>query len=194
MPAKALLCDLQGYADAIVQEQGVPALSIAIWQSKMLHSAASGTLNIETGVEATVDSVFQIGSISKAFTASLIMLLVDDGKVELDTPIKRYLPSFHVLDQEATENITLRHLLSHTSGLVSGFSFCHDDTYEEGNAIARYVDRCFLLPQVHHEIGKRFSYSNSGYVIAGRVIEVVLGIPFRKAIEDYIFNTLGMKK
>src|SRR5690242_9307862 len=147
MSSKRVLGDLQGYVETLVSGQRIPALSVAIWHENTLYRATAGILNIETGVEATVDSVFQIGSVSKAFTASLVMLMVDQGKLELDKPVRHYLPSFQVSDADATETLTLRHLLSHTSGLVSDFPFRHDDAYEEGSAIARYVDRCFLLPQ-----------------------------------------------
>ena len=96
--------------------------------------------------------------------------------MELDTPVKRYLGNFHVADPDATETITLRHLLSHTSGLISDSSFNPDDPYDEEGAIGRYVDRCFLTPQTHKHVGNKFSYSNAAYVIAGRVVEVVSGM------------------
>jgi CubicO group peptidase (beta-lactamase class C family) len=192
MSSKGIIRDLRGYVESVLQKTGVPALSIAVWHDQQLIRAAAGLLNADTGVEATVDSVFQIGSITKAFTASLVMLLVDEGRLNLDRPVKQYLKSFHVLERSATEAITLRHLLSHTSGLVSDSSLGHDDSQEEGNPIARYVDRCFLLPQVHEQIGRRFSYSNAAYVIAGRVIEVVAGLSWRQAIEQYIIGPLNM--
>jgi CubicO group peptidase (beta-lactamase class C family) len=192
MPETGLLCDLQGYVDGARERYAVPALSIAAYHGGRLSSATSGVLNVDTGVEATVDSVFQIGSVSKVFTASLVMLLVDEGRVDLDRPVKHYLKDFHVLDPRATQAITVRHLLSHTSGLASDSSFLQGDADDTGNAIARYVDRCFLLPQVHDRFGERFSYSNAGYVMAGRLIEAVAGTSWRKAVEERIFQPLGM--
>jgi CubicO group peptidase (beta-lactamase class C family) len=84
-------------------------------------------------------------------------------------------------------------LLSHTGGLASDPSFSPQDTDEYVNAIARYVDRCFLLPQVHEQLGQRFSYSNAGYVIAGRLVEVVSAVSWRQAVEERIFKPLGMR-
>ena len=191
MKSHRLFDDLQRYADEIVTVCGPPALSLAVWHNNRVWRAASGILNVESGVEATVDSVFQIGSISKAFTAALIMLLVDEGKVNLDNPVRFYLKDFHVADHDATNCITVRHLLGHSSGLISDVSF-YQDAYEDGNAISRYVDRCFLLPQVHKKFGERFSYSNAAYVIAGRLIEVVSGTPWHQAIDDRIFKPLQM--
>jgi CubicO group peptidase (beta-lactamase class C family) len=187
-----VLRDLQGYADSIVEQRGTPALSLAVWHEGKTHCVASGILNVDTGVAATVDALFQIGSVTKSFTASLVMLLAEEGRIDLDRPIKHYLADFHVLDPEATQTITARHLLSHTSGLESDASFHQDDTDEYVNPIARYVDRCFLLPQVHRRIGAAFSYSNAGYVIAGRLIEVIAGLSWRKAVEDRIFKPLNM--
>ena len=151
----ALLPDLQAFVDAHRAKWGVPALSVAIWHKGTLTSAAAGTINIVTALPVSTDSIFQIGSISKVFTTSLIMMLVDQGKIDLDAPIKAYLKHFHVADELATRTITLRHLLSHTSGIES--DFFTDDRWDEGNPIASYVDRCFF-PQVHMDFGKRFSY------------------------------------
>jgi CubicO group peptidase (beta-lactamase class C family) len=192
MSSKSVLQDLQAYVDGAVGEYGAPALSIAIWNDNRLYRAASGVLNVETGVEATVDSVFQIGSITKVFTASLIMLLVDEGKVELDKLVKEYLQGFHVADPHATETITARHLLCHSSGLISDPTLDPDDPYDEEGAIERYVDRCFLLPQSHRQIGKMFSYSNAAYVMLGRVVELVSGFSWWRAIEKCIFEPLNM--
>ena len=95
-------------------------------------------MNHETGVEAAADSVFQIGSITKVMTTCLVMQLVDEGKVDLDSPVKRYLRDFMIADAEASETTTVRQLLNHTSGMAG--DFFPDDEGHEGNLIARYVD------------------------------------------------------
>jgi CubicO group peptidase (beta-lactamase class C family) len=182
---------LQAYVGALVDERRVPALSIALWQRGKLYTAAAGVLNVERAVPASTDTLFMIGSISKSFTASLIMLLVDEGRLDLDVPIRHYLRDFHVASPEAVRTITARHLLSHTSGLET--DIYPDDLWEQGNPIARYLDRCFLLPQVHEQFGKRFSYSNVGYVAAGRVVEVLTGMPWAQAIDERIYAPLGMR-
>ena len=163
---------LQHYVDGLVEHYAIPALSLAIWHNKTLHRAAAGVLNSETGVEATTDSVFQSGSVTKVFTATLILQLVDAGRVALDKPVKHYLRDFQVADPQVTETVTVRQLLNHTNGLAGDFIV--DDPVTGGNPIARYVDRCCLLPQVH-PLGKYHSYSNAAYSIAGRLIEVVMG-------------------
>lgn len=184
-----LLENLQSYAEDLIETHKIPAVSIAVWHKNKLYKAAAGILNIETRVRATTDSIFQIGSITKVFTACLVMQLVDEGRVELDKPVKDYIRDFQVADSEATKIITVGQLLSHTSGLEG--DFYPDDTLQTGNLIARYLDRCSLLPQVH-EPCQGFSYSNAGYAIAGRLVEVVLGISFFQAIEERIYKPLGM--
>ena len=182
---------LHEYVDKIRTRFNVPALSIAILFEGKRYSAASGVLNLNTGVEATTDSIFQIASISKVFTATLIMQLVDEGKLLLEAPVKCYLTDFRLADSVATETITLAQLLNHTSGIPG--DFVGNDSYTEQNAIARYVDRCSALHLVHPP-GERYSYSNAAYNIAGRLIEVVLGITWFDAIEERIFKPLGMRQ
>lgn len=184
-----LLSNLQKYVDSLVEKHQVPAISLAVLKDNQLHKAASGCLNIETGVTATPDSIFQIGSITKVFTASLVMQLVDAGQVALDRPVKDYLRDFRVADPQATATVTVRQLLNHTSGLMGDFFL--DDSHDQGNLIARYVDRCNLLPQIHPP-GEFFCYSNAAFAIAGRLVEVVLGMSWSQAVEERIFKPLAM--
>ena len=93
-----------------------------------------------------------------------------------------------ISDAEASESITVRQLLNHTSGMAG--DFFPDDEGHEGNLIARYVDRCNLLPLVNPP-GALYSYSNSAFVIAGRLVEVVRGISWYQAMEDYHLQTIG---
>lgn len=189
MPSLNSLKDLQSFAESQIETHNIPAISIAVWQHGELHQAAAGTLNLNTGVEATTDSIFQIGSITKVMTTCLVMQLVDEGKVDLDKPIKHYLRDFEVADPEAATTITVRQLLNHSNGLAG--DFMPEDEGLAGNLIVRYLDRCRLLPQVH-PIGELYSYSNSAFVVAGRIVEVVRGITWYQAMQDYIYTPLGM--
>ena len=186
-----VLANLQSFLESICAEHNVPALSVAVWYDNQLYQASTGILNMDTRVEATPDSIFQIGSISKVFTASLIMQLVDEDKVDLEAPVKQYLRDFQVADPEVTNRVTVGQLLDHTNGIAG--DFLPDVSFTEENAIARYVDRCNLLPKVHSP-GTRHSYSNAAYSIAGRLIEVILGCSWFDAIVERIFEPLGMKQ
>ena len=186
----AILSNLQTLLEDACKDNNIPALSIAVWHNNQLYQAATGTLNVETNVEATTDSIFQIGSISKVFTASLIMQLVDEGRVDLNAPVKQYLRDFQVADLALTHQVTVGQLLDHTNGIAG--DYLPDASYSEENAIARFVDRCNLLPKVH-EPGEQHSYSNAAYSIAGRLVEVVLGCSWFDAVAERIFEPLGMK-
>ena len=184
-----ILDDFQAYAERLVENYKIPAVSLAVWHNEALHSAAAGTLNVNTGVLATTDSIFQIGSITKVMTACLIMQLVDEGRLELDKPVKHYLREFEIADREASQVISVRQLINHTSG-ISG-DFFPDDYHQTGNPIARFVDRCNLLP-LAHPVGKFYSYSNAAFAIAGRLIEIVTGGTWFDAMEERLFRPLGM--
>jgi len=181
--------DLQAYANSVIREQRIPAVSLAIWKDGKLHQAAAGVANLVTGAPATTDSIFQIGSITKVMTTCLIMQLVDEGKVDLDTPVKHYVRDFRIADARATRTITVRQLLNHTNGIAG--DFFPDDHGDEGNLLARYVDRCNLLPLVH-PVGALYSYSNSAFAIAGRLVEIVRGMSWYQAMHDFIYTPLGM--
>lgn len=191
MAVATLFADFQSYAESLIDRHQIPAVSLAVLSNNQCYSAAAGILNIDTGVEANTDSIFQIGSITKVFTTSLIMQLVDEGRVDLDTPVKLYLRDFQIADIQATQNITVRQLLNHTNGIAG--DYFADDCYAEGNAIARYLDRINLLPLVHSP-GKNYSYSNAAFTVAGRLVEVILGCSWHQAIEERIFRPLGMKQ
>ena len=153
-----------------------------------LVEAAYGVLSKTTGVRVTADSLFQAGSITKAWTATVVMQLVDEGRLELDQPIIDVLPELRLGDAEVTQKVTMRHLLSHTSGL-DGDVFT--DTGRGDDCVERYVA---LLAEVgqNHPLGATFSYCNSGYVIAGRVIEKVTGMVWDQAMHRRLFAPLGL--
>ena len=190
MPSSNILADLQAYADQAIVKHNIPAMSVAIWKDGVLTQAAAGCLNLNTGVEATTDSIFQIGSITKVMTTCLVMQLVDEGKVNLDKPVVHYLRDFMIADAEATQTITVRQLLNHTNGIAG--DYFPDDEGHQGNLIARFVDRCSFLPLMH-PVGEMFSYSNAAFCVAGRLVEVVRGISWFQAMKEYLFEPLGME-
>src|SRR5437764_13794380 len=95
----------------------VTGASLAILDGDQSIETATGLINQETGVEVTTDTLFQIGSITKVFTTTLVMQLVDEGRVELDAPVRTYLPELGLKDPSANEAVTVRHFLTHTSGI-----------------------------------------------------------------------------
>jgi len=183
----ARLPGIQQALDALARRHRVPGATLAIAQGDELVDFATGVLNVTTGVEATTDSVFQIGSNTKLFTATLVMQLVDEGKVSLDAPVRQYLEGFCLADP-AADQITVRHLLTHTSGIQGDYfkGFGRGD-----DAIARYVDSLKDIDLVHPP-GALWSYCNSGFVVAGRLAEVVAGAPFHQLLAERICRPLEL--
>jgi dipeptidyl aminopeptidase/acylaminoacyl peptidase/CubicO group peptidase (beta-lactamase class C family) len=178
---------------ALAEKHHVPGATLGILRVQPGHQddlveAAHGVLNVDTGVETTVDSVFQIGSISKVWTTTVVMQLVDEGKLDLDAPIAEVLPDLTLADPDVTKNVTMRHLLTHTSG-IDGDVFT--DTGRGDDCLERYVA---LLAEVaqNHPLGATWSYCNSGFSLAGHVIEKITGKTWDAAIRERILTPLGL--
>ncbi len=150
--------------------------------------AHHGVLNSATRVEVTDDSVFQIGSITKVWTATAVMRLVDEDLLDLDSPVAEILPGLKLADPFVTRKLTMRHLLTHTSG-IDGDVFT--DTGRGDDCLERYVAGLATAAQ-NHPLGATFSYCNSGFCLAGRVIEKVTGTTWDNALHDRLFTPLGL--
>jgi CubicO group peptidase (beta-lactamase class C family) len=179
--------DLRARLKAGIGTYGVPGASIAVFRDEALHEAAAGILNAETGVEATTDSLFHIASVTKPITATIAMQLVDEGKLELDAPVRRYLPDFRVASAAASERVTVRELLCHASGIDG--DFFHDTTRGE-DRIAKVLEAGCALPQLH-DPGRGFSYCNHGFTVLGRIFEVIEAIDFDTIWRRRVSEKLG---
>jgi dipeptidyl aminopeptidase/acylaminoacyl peptidase/CubicO group peptidase (beta-lactamase class C family) len=153
-----------------------------------LVETSYGVLNVRTGAPADTESLFQIGSITKVWTATVAMALVDEGLLELDTPIAEVLPELRLADPDVTKSVTLRHLLTHTSG-IDGDVFT--DTGRGDDCLEKYVEVLGEAGQ-NHPLGATWSYCNSGYALLGRVIEKVTGQTWDAAMRERLFAPLGL--
>ncbi|MFI6603413.1 serine hydrolase domain-containing protein [Nonomuraea sp. NPDC050536] len=175
--------DLQKRLDEAVRAHNVPGAAIAVWSRGELHEAATGVLNRNTGVEATPDSVFQVGSTTKVWTAALVMQLVDEGLVELDKLVTDYLPGFPVRGA-----ITVRHLLTHTGGF-DGDLF--EDTGRGDDCLDKFV--AYLKDAgIVHEPGALFSYCNAGYAVLGALVARLRGTTWEQAMRERLMEPLGV--
>jgi CubicO group peptidase (beta-lactamase class C family) len=187
--------DVQSWLDDnladLITKHGVPAASVAVLADGQVSTAAAGVLNLDTGVEATVDSVFQVGSITKLWTTALIMQLVAEGKLDLDRPVRDHLPEFALADEASAAVITPRQLLTHSSGF-SGDAFT--PTSRGDDAVELFVRD--VLPGLAQEVppGAGFSYNNSGFVVLGRIAEVLFGKPFHQLVRERIAVPLGLEQ
>ncbi|WP_283134278.1 serine hydrolase domain-containing protein [Rhizohabitans arisaemae] len=172
----------------LIAQYEIPGATLAFLHEGRMHEFAAGVLNVDTGVETTTDSIFQIGSITKVWTATQLMLLIEQGRLTLDTPVAEVLPEFKTADPEATKSVTVRHLLAHTSG-IDGDLFV--DTGRGDDCVEKYVN-LFADLQQNHPVGATHSYCNSGFVLAGRVIEVLTGKSWDDALREQIIEPLGL--
>jgi CubicO group peptidase (beta-lactamase class C family) len=156
---------------------------------KPIYTRAVGLADRDHGTKNTLDTKFNIGSIGKTITGTAIMQLVDQGKVKLTDPASKYLKGFPHGD-----GITIHHLLSHTSGLFNYMG--HPDYQSKMNTLRSVED---ILPLIYDQDlvfdipGKRYSYSNSGIVCLGAIIENVTGQSYPNYIREHILDPLGMK-
>lgn len=172
----------------LAAEYGVPGAALAIAVGDQTVTAATGVLSRHTGYPVTTDSWFQIGSVTKLFTSSLVMQVAAEGLVELEQPLRRYLPDFSVGDPEADATITVRNLLTHSSG-IQGDYFA--DFGQGDDAVRRYVDSLADIGLVHRP-GEMFSYCNSGFSVLGRLLEVVRGQRFDDILSERLLRPLGI--
>ncbi|MEU4331920.1 serine hydrolase domain-containing protein [Nonomuraea dietziae] len=172
----------------LISEYDVPGAALAYLHQGEVHESAAGVLNTRTGAKASPDSLFQIGSVTKVWTATQIMLLAEQGLLTLDTPVAELLPEFRVADPEVTRTVTVRHLLTHTSG-IDGDLFL--DTGRGDDCVERYVEACAELAQ-NHPLGVTQSYCNSGFIIAGRLVERLTGQVWDQALREQIIEPLGL--
>ena len=173
-----------------MQRWSVPGVAVGILLDGQEHTVGFGVTSIEHPLAVDADTLMQIGSITKTFTATAAMRLVEAGAVALDEPIRRYLPDLRLSSAEVTAGVSLKHLLTHTAGFVG------DDFSDTGNgddALARYVVGMAELPQLT-PLGETWSYCNSGFCLAGRVIEVVTGKPYETALKELVLLPLGMQR
>lgn len=173
---------------ALIEKYDVPGAAVAVLAGGEVVDNAAGVLSKATEVDATADSVFQIGSITKVWTATLVMQLVDEGKVDIDATVQTYLPEFEIGDKAAAAAITVRQLLDHTAGFEGDI---FTDTGVGDDAVEKYLAVLHDVPQLFPP-GEQFSYNNAGYCVLGRLVEVLREKSYDACLRDHLFAPLGL--
>jgi CubicO group peptidase (beta-lactamase class C family) len=182
------LAPLVGIVLQAMSELGVPGVAVGLLLDGHELTQGFGATNVNHPLPVDDNTLFQIGSISKTFVGTAAMRLVDRGDLDLDAPVQSYLPDFKLSDEAVAARVTLRHLFTHTGGWVGDF---FEHTGFGTDALARIVARLADLPQLT-PLGEVYTYSNSGFFVAGRVIEVVTGLTFERAIQSLVLDPLGL--
>jgi CubicO group peptidase (beta-lactamase class C family) len=185
---------VDAYVAAEMRTEKIPGLALAIVRDgRTIKSRGYGLANVELDAAVKPETIFQTGSVGKQFTATAVMMLVEDGKIRLDDPIGKYLPG-----APATwDKITVRNLLTHTSGIhdyeseslkKKGAAFINlRNNYTEDELFKKFSGWPLDFPP-----GSKWSYSNSGYVILGILIHKVTGQFYGDVLQERIFRPLGM--
>ena len=189
------LCSVQGFSQADkvdeyvrseMAKRKIPGLSLAVVRNgEVVKAGGYGLANVELNCPATAETIYQSGSVGKQFAATLVMMLVEEGKIELDAPISNYFQ-----DAQATwKGITVRRLLTHTSGIS-------DKLYDQINMRQDYTEdelyrKIAALP-LDFAPGEKWNYSNPGYLMLGILIRKVTGEFYGDLLRKRIFNPLGM--
>jgi CubicO group peptidase (beta-lactamase class C family) len=158
---------------------------------KVIYKKGVGLANMEWDIPNTPETRFRLGSITKQFTATVILQLVDQGKVKLDGKISDYLPDYRT---DVGDKVTVHQLLNHTSGIPSytGLPGFFQDVSRNPFKVNDFVKK-YASNDLEFEPGSKFSYNNSGYFLLGAIIEKVTGKPYEQVLKENVFEPLGMK-
>ena len=174
----------------VMQKKGIPGVAVGLLHAGETRTAGFGVTNADHPLPVTGETLFQIGSITKTFTATALMRLVENGQVDLDATVRTYVPDFRVVDGGVSAQVTVRHLLTHTGGWYGDF---FHDTGAGDDALAHYVAAMAGLEQVA-PLGTIWSYNNSGFGLLGRIVEVVTGQGYESALEELVLEPLGLER
>ena len=172
-----------------MEEYGVTGVAFGVVKDGDATLRGFGVTSIEDPQPITPDTIFPIASISKTVATTAMMRLVEAGKVDLNSPVARYLPEFRVRDEAASRDVTVLDLLTHTSGWEGQLGM--QDRGAE--SLAYFVETMDQLPQLAPP-GRVWSYNNAGFLVAGRVIEVVTEQSIHDALDDLVFEPLGLSR
>ena len=189
----ALRSRIDRIATQVLEQTGVPSASVAVVKDgKLVYAHAYGYARLATKiaptVEATPEMRYSIGSISKQFTAAAILLLEEEGKLSLDDAVGKYIP-----DLTRSGEVTIRQILSHTSGYQDYWPEDYVMTPMLKAESAQQILDTWAKKPLDFDPGTKWQYSNTNFVIAGRIVEQITGAPLMELLTQRIFRPLGMR-
>jgi len=179
---------LAALVTAAAEKFAIPGVAVAVWADGTETYACHGVTSLEDPRPVHEHTLYSVGSISKTFTATAMMRLVAQGRVDLDAPVRRYLPELVLPNEQWTSQMTVLNLLNHTAGLDWRLIV---EVGDADDALAQFVARLADFEQLAAP-GTRTSYSQVGYNLAGRIIEKVTGLAFERAVATLILEPLGL--
>jgi CubicO group peptidase (beta-lactamase class C family) len=191
--ADELLAELTDQVDQLRSATGTPGVAYGVVAGGELVVAGAGSTSVADPREVTPETLFRLCSLTKPMTATLAVALVEDGRLQLDAPVARWLPDLRLADEHTRQALTLRHLLCHTSGLEGEWRGDLEAFGRNDDALARLVAEYPLLAQ-YAPLGSHWGYCNTGYWLAGHLIATVTGRPFEEALRERLFEPLDMSR
>jgi CubicO group peptidase (beta-lactamase class C family) len=167
----------------------VPGVAVGVYHAGQEQYACHGVTSVDNPLPVDERTLFQIGSIGKTYTATALLVLVERGLVDLDAPVRRYVPELRLSDEGVARSVTVLQLLNHTAGWQGDL---HDNTGDGDDALARYVERMAGLEQ-EFPPGASAAYNNASLSLAGRIIEKLTGKTYEQAVKELLFEPLGLR-
>ncbi len=190
--AAQLQAELDSKINAAISKGELPGLAIGVVKNgKLIYAKGFGVMKLGTTAPVTSRSLFHMASVTKTFVATAIMQLVEQGKIDLDAPVTRYLPYFKLADDRYRQ-IKIRQMVSHTSGIPDVTDYHWDKPEYDDGALERFT-RSFSSQKLIFNPGEKFAYSNAAYEMLGDVIAKVSGESFEDYVQHHILTPLGMK-
>jgi CubicO group peptidase (beta-lactamase class C family) len=170
----------------------VPGMAVGVLSHGKAAFACAGVTNVEHPLRVDADTAFQVGSVTKPWTAGAVLRLVEKGLLDLDRPVVDLVPSLELADKAATRTITARHLLSHTAGFDGDHFYAVEADFGRRDALAAVVDALAQAPSLVPP-GTVAAYSNAGFFLLGRIVEILTDRPFGEAVRDLLIAPLGLE-
>jgi CubicO group peptidase (beta-lactamase class C family) len=191
MSAKNLGTDLRRLVERAMKEFQVPGVAVGISHEGKDRYFAYGVTNVDFPRPVEPETLFMIGSTTKTFTGTVVMRLVEEGKLDLSAPVVRYLPRFKVPDSDASAKVTVDHLVTHTSGWMGDY---FDDLGRGADATSKIVARMARRTPQLTPLGTVWSYNNAGFYVLGLIIEKLTKRSYEDVVKDWVFGPLGMER
>jgi CubicO group peptidase (beta-lactamase class C family) len=179
---------LQSKLEELATQLEVPGVAVGVYLNGEEQYAFHGVTSIENPLPVDENTLFQFGSTGKTYTATAIMRLVERGEVDLNAPVRTYLPDLRLKDEDTARKVTVLQLLNHTAGWSGDFM---ENTGDGDDSLERYVEKMADIEQVT-PLGTTVSYNNASLSVAGLIIARLTGKTYEQAIRELLFEPLGL--
>src|ERR1041385_2265974 len=181
--------ELSQLVEERMRENGIPGAAFGVIKNGQLEMRAFGVTSVEDPHPVTPETAFELASLSKTVTATAAMRLLEQGKLDLDAPVRRYLPTFGVQDEQASGAVTIRNLLTHSPGWEANYNVEDLGRESLGRWVATMGQMIQLAPP-----GRVWSYNNPGFGLMGHLIELLTRLDVRDAFRELVFTPMGLER